>query len=197
MSALIMAVPVVNQRREVLGDIFLNFLNSSTIEKSITKNIPKLIALATEYTDLKDFNTDMDAVLSALHFSSTIEGMEQPPYKAQHVTSASLTIRSEVAVLACAFRAYSYPTIFASWFEDNNAENYTDYRLRFEDSDLEIEYSNLYIAFIRLCAKLRNQSIRPDVVNSLPDYEASFLNCKLLLTRLKSLEMICDSKEKY
>lgn len=198
-----MLVPIAIQKndprfREV-GEVFVDALNRSftnEISDDFLEGIAHRIDIASKKFDsIEEFDMVLNDVESQLNYEPVLkEGAEVTEDIIESFKAIAL---SRVKAYRLMFVSYGYPVIYAKWADDNNINELIDTRYLFEDDELRSEYTNIYTAFIRLCAGLRNRTPDPEVEGSETKYRDDFRNCKLLVTRLRSFSMIADGEEQY
>lgn len=199
-----MLLPIAYKKSDVriqkIGELLVKAINSSLTDE-ITDDFLVFVSssigrIAREFETLEEFDRALDAAESSLNFecihTEIGDGITE-----QLIESFEIVSKARVRAYRALFIMEGYPNIFDKWSLDNNTDEIISTRYIFDCRDLSKEYETLYTEFIRLCARLRNRTPNPEIEGSDIKYREDFTHCKLLTTRLRSFEMISDSKEKY
>lgn len=198
-----MLVPIAIQKndprfREV-GGIFVDALNQSftnEISDDFLEGIAHRIDIASKkFGSIEEFDAVLNDVESQLNYEPVMKDCAE--VTEDIIESFKAIALARVKAYRLMFVSYGYPVIYEKWADDNNINELIDTRYLFSDDDLRSEYTNIYTAFIRLCAGLRNRTPDPEVEGSEIKYRDDFRNFKLLVTRLRSFSMIADGEEQY
>lgn len=199
-----MLFPIAYQKTDVrlrmVGELLVESLNASfttEITDDFLESMSiKIDAIAKKFETIEEFDKALAGAEEMLNFEPVSKDDEEEI--PEHLVESFKTIAmNRVQAYHLMFVAHGYPVIFDQWSVDNNINELIETRYLFDCDDLRADYTNIYTAFIRLCARLRNRTPNPDVEGSENQYRDDFRNCKLLATRLRSFAMIADDEEQY
>lgn len=197
--------PIAFQKNDVrlsmMGELLVESINKS-FTTELTDDLldfmaVKIDVIAKKFDSIEEFDKTLTKAESMLKFEPVSKDGEDPDIPEDVVEAFKVIAESRVKAYHLLFVSHGYAVIFNKWSKENNIDELIDTRYLFDCDNLRADYTNIYTAFIRLCARLRNRTPNPEVEGSDASYREDFRNCKILATRLRSFSMISDGKELY